>query len=651
MLTPHLRTVSFWLFLLVSLTLSHIASAQPGSSMIQLAEKEAIQKSKRFSSEHAIAVEHGTNIDVKSYRCHWFINPANDSIRGKVAIVFKPKNLAVGAVTLDMANNLIIESVFFRGVQVLTTSAGASTLLISFGGPTVQPGNTDSLVIRYHGKPTSSVFGSYSRVLHDGVPVIYTLSEPYGAKDWWPCKQSLSDKADSIDITVYTPSPNVAVSNGLLKSQTESNGIRTYHWKHKYPVATYLIAIAVTNFSHFRLKTVLSSGDTLPIDNYCYPEHLANWQDGMPAITGIMQDYDTLFAPYPFANEKYGHCEFAFGGGMEHQTISFMQNTDVGLQAHELAHHWFGDKITCYSWQDIWLNEGFATYMAAMEYVKAGLSNWPREGQQWIDLITTEPGGSVFCTDTTDLYRIFSGRLSYGKGAMLLRMLRWKIGDQAFWNGIRNYIQSPEYAYGFVRTQDFITKMQQASGQNLTEFFNDWYKGQGYPNYQVNATLLPDQIKFQLFQTTSHPSVSFFEMPVPIRIYGTNQDTLVRLNHQFDGQEFTFPLSFVPDSIRFDPDREILAKSLVVYVVTSAKPLISHSTISIQPNPFSDQMVIGGFQKKGRLTIMDAMGREIQTIQHELQSLSVSFVHLPSGMYLVRTENEDGQKVHRVLHK
>ncbi len=651
MVIPQLRTVSFCLYLFLCLTLSKTMVAQSESSLMQLAEKEAILNSNRLAPAQIMAAANGTNIDVIHYGCHWLVNPQNDSIRGKVAIVFTPKSSAVNSFTLDMASNLVVESAVFRGATVTTSTSANATLNVNLGAQTLQPGQTDSLVIRYRGRPISSVFGSYSRVLHNGVPVIYTLSEPYGAKDWWPCKQALSDKADSIDITIYTPSPNVGVSNGLLIKQTESNGIRTYHWKHKYPITTYLIAIAVTNYSYFQLKATLSSGDTLPIDHYCYPENLANWQAGMPAITGIMQDYDTLFSPYPFAKEKYGHCEFSFGGGMEHQTISFMQNTDVGLQAHELAHHWFGNMITCNSWEDIWLNEGFATYLGAMEYVKAGLSNWPREGQQWINLITSEPGGSVFCTDTTDLYRIFSGRLSYGKGAMLLRMLRWKLGDEVFWNGIRSYIQNPVYAYGFVRTPDFIAKMEQASGQSLTEFFSDWYKGQGYPNYQINATLLSNQVNLKVFQTSSHPSVSFFEMPVPIRIYGGGQDTLVILNHQLSGEEFNFTVPFSPDSIRFDPDREILAKSIVTYTATSAKPLISLSTISIQPNPISDHMVISGFQKKGRFTIMDAMGRDIRTYDNDLSSVSVSFQNLPSGLYLVRTENEDGQKTLRILHE
>jgi hypothetical protein len=163
--------------------------------------------------------------------------------------------------------------------------------------------------------------------------------------------------------------------------------------------------------------------------------------------------------------------------------------------------------------------------------------------------------------------------------------------------------------------------------------------------------LLSNQVNLKVFQTSSHPSVSFFEMPVPIRIYGGGQDTLVILNHLLSGEEFNFTVPFSPDSIRFDPDREILARSTVTYTATSAKPLISLSTISIQPNPISDHMVIGGFQKKGRFTIMDAMGRDIRTYDNDLSSVSVSFQNLPSGLYLVRTENEDGQKTLRILRE
>jgi len=639
----------FSIFVLGSqLCLSNKGSAQQINTLSQLTEKEAIHHAKRFSAVQLVTPANGGNIDVQYYRCHFLINPANDSIRGKVAIIFKPKAGPVNQFTLDMANNLQVLSARFRGQAVTTSFTGSSTLNINLGTQSLLSGQSDSLVLQYKGKPIASPFGSFSRVLHAGVPIVYTLSEPYGAKDWWPCKQALSDKADSIDFTIYTPSPNVAVSNGLLVQQSETNGMRTYRWKHKYPVVTYLIALAVTNYSHFRLKARLSSGDTIPIDNYSYPENLAQWQTGMAPITGMMQDYDTLFAPYPFAGEKYAHAQFAFGGGMEHQTISFMQNTDYGLQAHELAHHWFGNKITCASWQDIWLNEGFATYIAAMSYVKAGFSTWKQEGQQWIDLITQQPGGSVFCSDTTDLYRIFSGRLSYGKGAMLLRMLRWKIGENAFWSGIRSYIQSPQYAYGFVRTSDFIQQMELASGQNLTGFFNDWFKGEGYPTFQIESSINSNMVSLTVNQTSSHPSVSFFETSLPFLLSGTGQDTLVQFQHAANGQIFEFDAGFPVTSIKFDPEKVILAKSTISFA-TGRSGLQSLSNIEIHPNPSNGFSMVSGFQKPGELKIMDARGIVLFNQKHSQETVKLDLQKIAAGHYFLVIENEDGRIVKKLI--
>lgn len=331
-----MKKILFPAFLASMPTFVLIAQSGPGLQQIVKAEQQA--KAGHIKSNLLTTPANGQNIDVVQYRAHWWLNPDSDSIRGKVAIVFRPVNQPVSQTSLDLASNLVVESVRFRNVPVQFSFSGNSTLNLNFGNQQLNPGNADSLVIRYRGKPNSTGLGSFNRFQHNGTWLIYTLSEPYGAKDWWPCKQSLNDKADSIDVTLYTPSAYTAVANGLLINQSESNGISTFRWKHKYPIATYLIAIASTNYSFFRHKAVLASGDTLPVDNYCYPENLAEWQSGMQAVTGMISDFDTLLAPYPFPAEKYGHTQFAFGGGMEHQTNSFMQNTDFGLQAHELAH-------------------------------------------------------------------------------------------------------------------------------------------------------------------------------------------------------------------------------------------------------------------------------------------------------------------------
>jgi len=628
--------------------ISSISFAQQSSFLSQIAEKEAINHAFRFSDIQAVTPANGLNIDVIHYRSHWFINPVNDSIKGKVAIVFRPKDAAVSQFTLDLANNMLVSKVVFRGLDVAANFTGVSTLSINLGSQILASGQTDSVIVFYSGRPIASPFGSFSRTLHQGVPIIYTLSEPYGAKDWWPCKQALSDKADSIDFTIYTPAPNVAVSNGLQVAFSEVNGLRTYRWKHKYPITTYLLAIAVTNYSLFSYKAVLSDGDTLPIDNYCYPESLAEWQTGMFPIIKMLQDFDTLIGPYPFSKEKYGHAQFGFGGGMEHQTISFMGSTDIGLQAHELVHHWFGNKITCGSWNDIWLNEGFATYFAAFEYVKAGLSTWPQESQQWIDFISTEPGGSVFCTDTSDVFRIFSARISYAKGAFLVRMIRHKIGDQAFWSALRNYLSSPALAYGYAKTPDLVAFLEQSSGQNLTEFFNDWYKGEGYPIFEVNSQINGNEVVINLSQTSSHPSVSFFEAAVPFKISGFNRDTIIYINHIQNGQLTSVQLPFVANAVEFDPDRYLLAKSSSTLVSSRGNVLLPD--LNIFPNPVADNLVIRGLKANIYIQIVDSKSVVYKSWFSNSDTEGVDVSSLPSGIYTISFSSSEGKKIQKLVH-
>jgi aminopeptidase N len=178
-------------------------------------------------------------------------------------------------------------------------------------------------------------------------------------------------------------------------------------------------------------------------------------------------------------------------------------------------------------WQDIWLNEGFATYLTglAIENIAGDQSflNWK---QRNVRVITTFPGGSVFVNDTTNISALFSGRLSYSKGAYLLHMLRWIMGDEQFFNGIRNYYEDPEVANGFAQHEQLVAHMEAAGDTSLTEFFNDWYYGEGYPVYSLKYSGDNSRTELVLSQSTSHPSVDFFEMPVPVRVYNEQKPIL-----------------------------------------------------------------------------------------------------------------------------
>jgi hypothetical protein len=515
------------------------------------------------------------NYDLTYHRLEWTVNPAVLYISGKVTSYFKPLTAGFNTIYFDLRNNMTVTSVKYHGIDCTFSLTSGHELVINL--PATLPVNTlDSVTVEYNGTPMPSGFTSFASVKVCSSTTnnaLWTLSEPYGARDWWPCKQDLNDKIDNVDIYVTVPSPNKVASNGLLVSTTTSGSDIIYHWKHQYPIPAYLIAIAVADYSVYSDYVPLTGGGNLEILNYIYPCNLAHAQANTPNLIPVMQFFISKFGDYPFTNEKYGHANVTFGGGMEHTTMSFMGPGTGGfshlLMSHELAHQWFGDQITCQSWRDIWLNEGFATYLEGITYQNGlGPSTWTSWKQGKINNVTSQPGGSVWVDDTTSVGRIFDGRLSYNKGALLLHMLRWKMGDTNFFQAINNYLSDPSLAYGYATTADLKAHLEAVSGMNLTEFFNDWFTGQGYPTYTVSWSQNAGQLlTVQLHQTTSHSSVSFFEMPVPVKFSGVGKEVTLTFDHTFSGQVFTQQLDFNVTSVSFDPDLWLCAKSSVVLPV------------------------------------------------------------------------------------
>ncbi len=535
----------------------------------------------------------GQEYDLKYHRFNWTVDPAKDSIRGSVTSYFVVLQNNLTQIDFSLEVGMWVDSVRYHGATALSVHVNDEVNITGF--PALAAGTLDSITIYYHGSPMGmSGFGSFINSTHGGsnTPILWTLSEPYGAYEWWPCKNDLSDKIDSIDVFVTHPNGYHAASNGLLVSETVNGPNTTAHWKHRYPIAAYLVAIAVTNYSIYTNNFSLSQG-TLPVLNYVFPEDLANAQLSTPVLEPVMQFYDSLIAPYPFMSEKYGHAQFGWGGGMEHQTMSFMGGFGYELMAHELLHMWFGDAVTCGTWHDIWLNEGFATYFTSLNYERFFPNQyWMPWKEGAVNYITSEPDGSVYVYDTTDVGRVFSSRLSYYKGAYLLHMLRWVVGDSAFFNGVRNYYNNPTYFYGYAKSPDLIAEMENTSGMDLSEFFADWLYGEGYPTYNISVEYLAqDSMKVVIGQTTSHPSVSFFEMPVPLTFWSGGQDTTLIFDHQSDGQEFIVSGMAWPDSVIFDPELWICAHSSPISVGISES---TDASIQIYPNPAQNDLIVHG---------------------------------------------------------
>ncbi len=454
--------------------------------------------------------------DLRYLRCQWQVDPGVRAIAGQVTAHFMALQ-TLSEVVLDLSDTLLVDDVTWHGSQATWTHEPGDLLTIVLP-QTLDSAALDSLTITYHGVPRTTGFGSFGTGTQpNGSPTLWTLSEPYGAKDWWPAKQDLNDKIDSTDLYITTPVPYRVGSNGLLVSADTANGLITHHWKHRYPIAYYLISMAVADYIIFQQDIVIG-GSTIPMLTYSYADNPTMAELNAGDVAQQMPLFSQLFGLYPFANEKYGHAQFGWGGGMEHQTMTSMGGWSYELAAHELAHQWFGDKVTCASWQDIWLNEGFATYLQGLCYAYLAPQYWHGYLRGTVDAITSEPGGSVFCADTVDIGRIFSARLTYRKGAMVLHMLRWVCGDSAFYQGCTNYLNDPALAYGSARTSDLVTHLEATSGRDLTEFMSDWFTGEGYPTYTMQwAQNGNGQVDLTLFQSPSHPSTTFFEMPVPIR--------------------------------------------------------------------------------------------------------------------------------------
>lgn len=603
----------------------------------KIVEAEAKAHAGKFNPEGTLALS--GDYDVRCQEMTWFIDPAVNYIQGSVKTRFRAKVSGFSTVNFDLMDALNVDSVLYHGQKLLFTHL-SNVLSINLPAPLGQNA-TDSITVFYQGIPANTGFGSFVQTDHNGTPIIWTLSEPYGARDWWPCKQDLSDKIDTVDIRVICPAGNRVGSNGLLvEEKTLNSGKQFFHWRHTYPIACYLVGISVTNYSVFSHTANMQQG-LLEILNYVFPENFDNAKSESAAIVPVIEFYDSLFVPYPFMKEKYGHAQFKWGGGMEHQTMSFVSDFGYELLAHELGHQWFGNRITCGSWSDIWLNEGFATYLSGLCYERFSPNNvWPDFIRSRIGNVVSQPGGSVWVSDTTSVNRIFNGRLTYNKGAMVLHQLRWKLGDDAFFTGLRNYMNDPALVGKFAFTSNMRAHLEATSGQNLQGYFDDWIYGQGYPSYHLSWGVAGNKVQVKVHQDQSHPSVNFFEMPLPLRFFKNGQALdWVRLDLSVQDQTFQFTLPFVPDSLAFDPGwRLISAQNSVTKDAVVATGEQTQANASVFPNPAGEKIRVSLDQNLAfdRVQLFDFNGKMVldQAFSKAL-SADLDIHQLPSGAYNV----------------
>lgn len=581
--------------------------------------------------QDAIPAVKGDPIDLTYYRLHFDLNPASAYVKGSAAIYFTTMSEA-DTIALLLHDSLTVDAVWYRGSMVPFIRSGDHNVKVPLPS-SLPPGTADSLRIDYQGWPPEFAgMPSVFTATQNGKPVFWTLSEPYGAFTWWPCKLSLDDKIDSMTVSIAHPAAYRAATIGMLQSEQTASGQTVSVWKHRYPITAYLLGIAISDYEIYGETAPTPYGD-VEVLNYVYA---GNNQQQRTATANLMQVYtlfSELFGPYPFMSERYGHVQCGMGGGMEHQTMTFLGPFNHHLLSHELAHSWFGNQVTTGAWEDIWLNEGFATYGTGLtyQYMFNGFY-WDRWKRETIAAVCKAPDGSVFVEDTASPARIFDARLSYHKASLLLHMIRYLTGDTAFFGAIRNYVANPALSYGYARTPDLIGHFVAASGIDLQPFMQQWFYGEGYPTYHTEWGQISEQkVWLRVTQQTSHPSVSFFDLPIEFRIKNEEQDTLVRLGYHFSGQEFEIETGFRADSVLFDPDRWIISAQNTV----AGAPAGLSEDIRIIPNPVADRFTIAGhLPPETPLVLYNMAGMAV--FGTTAGDLPAGIAHLKPGVYILK---------------
>ncbi len=599
-----------------------------------------------------------SNYDVTFYDIDLKIDPTIETIYGVVGIQGISLVPSLNIVELDLYSGLNIESVKSEQGDDLNYTHGLNLLSVTLNN-SVSTGNSFKIIINYDGKPQASGFGSFGFHQHGGEPMIWSLSEPYGARDWWPCKDTPNDKADSVDISLEVPTGLIAASNGkLVDTEVNGNWI-TYHWKERYPIATYLVSIAIHPYTVFYDWYKYSPTDSMRLEYYVFPDNYDAVQNNYGLTKDMIGAFADRFGEYPFINEKYGHAEFTWGGGMEHQTITSLGASLEGLIVHELAHQWWGDMVTCANFHHIWLNEGFATYSEALWYEKR--DNDIQSLHQTMSYKRYTGTGTIYVEDTTSIGRIFHGGLSYAKASWVLHMLRHIVGDETFFNGLKEY--GDRYRFKSAVTEQFQAVMEEISGKDLDSFFKRWIYGEHYPIYNVIYNYSSDDLILLIEQT--QPS-EVFEMPIDIKATFTdNSEQFWVVQNNARWGLYTLPLSLgkTIESIELDPNEWILRKVEGIRVDTTGAFVIVNGLYlyPVYPNPFNASVTIRfALENEGKvqLNIFDINGNRVWH-QSTKFSAGTHFVKwngknilgdkVSSGTYIIEVNNGTLVKTEKML--
>lgn len=552
----------------------------------------------------------GSNIDVIYQRCEWRFHPDSPSaaspakyIKGKVTTWFTTTVAGVNQISFDLNkasfNNANLSVSYHGSNQVFSFPSSGAVNIITITLPvTLGISVLDSIVINYAGSPpaVSGQAEGFQKGPNSATNnYYYTLSESYEDRDWWPCKADMQDKIDSMDFVITVPSAFWVAAPGTMIDSSVNGSDRVFIFAHRYPIPSYLVSIGVAKYVRYHRGTVTIGSTEVPVVYNLFPGKTAG------TYTSILSALDKsklelvafsdLFGEYPFKLEKHGYYEFGWGGGMEHQTFSAMGSgvlTSWSVIAHELAHQWFGDKVSFATWNHLWLAEGFAKYMESLaaEFVPS-LSQNPvtlRSSTRTTALSTsTTPVylSNASIANSNTIWTANNDNAVYQRGAMVVSMLRAIAGDSLFFLACRNYLNDPALAYRSATTENLQAHFEAVlGGFDLTPFFSDYVYGTGNPIYTINwgTNSVSKKLNVQITSQSRSASstVTYFNAPIVLRVQGgspaTEDTTIVIYDNNGSvslvgdgivrtavGNLISVVLSFTPVTVTYDPFYQTLS--------------------------------------------------------------------------------------------
>jgi aminopeptidase N len=595
--------------------------------------------------------------DARTYDLDLAIDPVTQSLVGDVTVRATVTAGPLSVLELDLASAMTVDSVYLDA-RPLTFTRPADLLDITLDRAYAAGENVGVRVL-YHGAPAGGAFGgAFNFDAVGGSTLVWTISEPFSAREWWPCKDTPDDKADSVSVRVRMPAGWTTTGNGVRLAASTSGGYAYTVWRERHPIATYLVALTSYPYAVSNDWYKPTPADSMPIVFWQVPSNVGAHAAVNAEVKGMLAAFAARFGPYPFLDEKYAHAEVTFGGGMENQTVTSLGAWPEYVVSHELTHQWWGDWVTCASFHDIWLNEGFATYGEALyEESRGGLAAY-RTHMSWYKFFGP---GTVWVADEHDVNRVFDGELSYAKASWVLHMLRHTVGDTLFFQGLRAYGQA--HAYGNATTADFQAACEAASGRSLQAFFQQWIHGEYYPQYRFrwsaaaagggyDVTVVLDQVQ----------SWQLFWMPVDIAVDTPSGTTTFTAWDSLATQSFVFHVAAAPTGVRIDPDEWIL-RSVTPYALGVGDALpIALALAPPSPDPAHERTRLAFTLPRAadvRLQVFDVRGARVWSRAERgaaagahawsWEGVDDAGRPVPPGVYQVRLETPEGARTRRLV--